>query len=134
MEWLQNLLSLPGETSSLMLFLSLIKRTVSLIGVLIILWGSLRAGYYFLCHCQKKLKNGDAVDLIRLEFGQAIILGLEFIVAADVIETTKAPTYYTLGVLAGLVAIRTILSYALNHELHTLKGLRQKVAEFKKKA
>ncbi|NGX38849.1 MAG: hypothetical protein KR126chlam1_00164 [Chlamydiae bacterium] len=133
MEWLQNVLSLPGETSGLMVFLSLVKRAISLIGVLVILWGSLRAGYYFLWYCQKKLKNGEAVDLIRLEFGQAIVLGLEFIVAADVIETTKAPTYYSLGVLAGLIAIRTILSYALNHELNVLKGLGQKMAAFKKK-
>lgn len=51
--------------------------------------------------------------------GEGILLGLEYIVAGDVIRTIIMPYYYQLGILAGLVIIRTILSYFLNKELHS---------------
>ena len=53
------------------------------------------------------------LDLIRLDLGRTIVLGLEFIVASDVIETTTTPDYYALGILSILVVIRTFLSYFL---------------------
>ncbi len=48
------------------------------------------------------------------------MLGLEFIVAADLIGTTTTPDYYSLGIVAGIVAIRTLLNYSLNRELTAL--------------
>lgn len=54
----------------------------------------------------------------RREVGQSILLGLEFLVAADIIETVAVvPTVEKLAVLAGIVLIRTFLSLALEVEL-----------------
>lgn len=119
MDWLQQIFTIPDGATALMLILFLIKRIISLIGVLVILWGACVAFYNFVCHCKKVRKIGS-IDLIRLQFGRTIILGLEFIVAADVIETTTAPDFYSVGILASLVAIRTLLTFFMNRELKSI--------------
>jgi uncharacterized membrane protein len=50
--------------------------------------------------------------------GQAILLGLEFLVAADIIGTVAVnPTFRNVGILGAVVAIRTFLSFALEVEI-----------------
>lgn len=54
----------------------------------------------------------------RQGIGRAILLGLEILVAADIIRTVAvSPTFESVGVLAGIVLIRTFLSLALQVEL-----------------
>ena len=54
----------------------------------------------------------------RADLGRAILLGLEFLVIADIIGTVAVePTLQNLGVLAVIVAIRTLLSFALELEV-----------------
>ena len=54
----------------------------------------------------------------RHGIGRAILLGLELLVAADIIRTVAIdPTFESLGVLAVIVAIRTFLSFSLQLEL-----------------
>jgi uncharacterized membrane protein len=54
----------------------------------------------------------------RQHLGRAILLGLEFLVAADIINTVAVdPTFRSVGVLAGIVAIRTFLSFSLEVEI-----------------
>lgn len=50
--------------------------------------------------------------------GRSILLGLEFLVAADIINTVAVePTTQSLVVLAGIVLIRTFLSFSLEVEI-----------------
>ena len=54
----------------------------------------------------------------RTTFGRSILLGLELLVAADLIRTMAVePTLENLVVLAVLIAIRTFLSWALEVEI-----------------
>jgi uncharacterized membrane protein len=54
----------------------------------------------------------------RLRLGRAIILGLEFLVAADILRTISAdPTLRGVAILGGIVLIRTFLSFSLEVEL-----------------
>ncbi|MFC4375445.1 DUF1622 domain-containing protein [Nocardia halotolerans] len=54
----------------------------------------------------------------RRGLGRAILLGLEFLVAADIIRTVAiAPSFTSVGVLALIVLVRTFLSYSLELEL-----------------
>lgn len=54
----------------------------------------------------------------RLRLGRGILLGLEFLVAADIIHTVALElTYASVGVLAIVVLIRTFLSFTLDVEL-----------------
>lgn len=99
-----------------------IKNIISLIGTLVILIGAVSS---VITYCKIKF-SGDVtsgrMDQIRLNMGQSITLGLEFIVAADVIETTAAPDYYSVGILCIVVLVRTFLNYFLNKEILTLQN------------
>ena len=54
----------------------------------------------------------------RQRLGRGILLGLEFLVAADIIHTVAVElTFATVGVLAVIVLIRTFLSFTLDLEL-----------------
>jgi uncharacterized membrane protein len=54
----------------------------------------------------------------RYRLGRAIILGLEFLVAADILRTISTrPTLEEVAVLGGIVLIRTFLSFSLEVEL-----------------
>lgn len=54
----------------------------------------------------------------RQLLGRSILLGLELLVAADIIRTVAvAPTYESVGVLAIIVLIRTFLSFSLELEI-----------------
>ncbi|RJQ50917.1 MAG: DUF1622 domain-containing protein [Actinobacteria bacterium] len=55
---------------------------------------------------------------IRREFGERILLGLEFFVAADIIRSMVTPGFAELGQLAVIVAIRVALGYFLEREIH----------------
>lgn len=54
----------------------------------------------------------------RRDVGKAILLGLEFLVAGDIIRTVAVdPSFTEVGVLAAVVAVRTFLSFSLEVEL-----------------
>jgi len=54
----------------------------------------------------------------RQLLGRSILLGLELLVAADIIRTVAVtPTYESVGVLAIIVLIRTFLSFSLELEI-----------------
>lgn len=98
-----------------------IKHLMTLFGSLVILGGSIFVAcqfiYRFILSRHFELLN---FDLARLGLTRSIILGLEFIIAADVIQTTTTPDYYAVGILASIALIRAFLSYSLNKDLTTL--------------
>lgn len=104
--------------------LTFFQWTLTLTGILIVIRGGLRAAYIFFTGCMFQSNACIAMhyDEIRIMLGSAIIVGLEFILAADVISTITLPDYYNLGLLAILVFIRTVLNYFLDKELHRLRG------------
>lgn len=62
--------------------------------------------------------GASGVRRFRQEFGGAIVLGLEFLVAGDIIRTVVvAPTLENVTVLAIIVLVRTVLSMALQVEI-----------------
>lgn len=67
------------------------------------------------------LGRGQGLEVTYRSFrrglGRAILLGLELLVAADIIRTVAvSPTFRSVGVLAGIVLIRTFLSFTLELE------------------
>ena len=60
----------------------------------------------------------DVYDRYRRRLGQAILLGLELLVAADIIGTVAVePTLRSVSVLGLIVLVRTFLSMALEVEM-----------------
>ena len=81
---------------------------------LIALYGILGA----LVRLLRKEGRGPVYQELRLRLGRGILLGLEFLIAADIIHTVAVElTFETLGVLAVVVLIRTFLSFTLEMEL-----------------
>jgi uncharacterized membrane protein len=98
----------------------IIQHTVSTIGIVIILIGALQGVLNYFSYFLRKSKNTITINTIRLKLGQTLVLGLEFIVAADLIGSTTTPDYYSVGILAIIVLIRTFLSFTLNREILSL--------------
>ncbi|MGA9520820.1 MAG: DUF1622 domain-containing protein [Myxococcaceae bacterium] len=66
----------------------------------------------------RKESGSDAFRSFRENLGRAILLGLEFLVAADIVRTVvEAPTLLNVSVLGLIVVIRTFLSFTLQVEL-----------------
>lgn len=60
----------------------------------------------------------DTYRLYRRQLGRSILLGLELLVAADIIRTVAVtPTIRSVVVLAAIVLIRTFLSFSLELEI-----------------
>ena len=85
-------------------------------GVLVIAGGLLVATWR-LAASAFRARTAD-VRRFRQDFGGAIVLGLEFLVAGDIIRTVVvAPTLENVAVLAIIVLVRTVLSMALQVEI-----------------
>lgn len=99
-----------------------IQHSISFAGIIVISTGVIRAIYQYACYLisKKTQKSEININKIRLDLGRVLVLGLEFIVAADLIGTTTAPDYYSVGIVAAIVAIRTLLSFTLNREIADL--------------
>ena len=60
----------------------------------------------------------DTYQRLRQQLGRAILLGLELLVAADIVRTVAVtPTLASVGVLGLIVLIRTFLSFSLDVEI-----------------
>jgi uncharacterized membrane protein len=98
-------------------FLEHAGGAISLFGVLVIAGGfGLAAGRYAVGY--RRLGPEKSFKQFKINLGRALILGLEILVVADVIETiTVKPTLTSLASLAILVIVRTIVSWTLSLEV-----------------
>jgi uncharacterized membrane protein len=95
-----------------------VSKVIDGAGVLVVVVGlCIAIGIYARAQLQPA-ERPLAYRVCRQQVGKAILLGLEFLVAADIIRTVAvAPTFAGVGVLAVVVAVRTFLSFALDLEL-----------------
>ena len=95
-----------------------IGKAMDLAGVGAIVVGALLATAFFVTGLRRGEKSKTAYRNYRQGVGRAILLGLELLVAADIIRTVAvSPTFTSVGVLAIIVLIRTFLSFTLELEL-----------------
>jgi uncharacterized membrane protein len=93
-------------------------KAVDLSGIAILIVGSLMAAAGFLRDLLRNTTLSTAYRTFRVGLGRAILLGLELLVAADIIRTVAvSPSFTSVGVLAIIVVIRTFLSTALEVEV-----------------
>ena len=98
-------------------FLEQAGTVISLFAVLVVVAGfALAAARYTFGF--RKVDLDRNFKQFKIQLGRALILGLELLVLADVIETiTVKPTFQSLGVLALIVAVRTVVSWTLTLEI-----------------
>lgn len=92
--------------------IELIGKVLDAVGVAVIVVGVLYAAFLTVT------RGSDRYTRVRYTMGRAILLGLEVLVAADIIRTVAiAPTLENAGVLAIIVGVRTVLSFTLTMEI-----------------
>lgn len=93
---------------------------IGVLGVLVICFG-VASGLWRFVRSEFNAAHGINVDEARRELrhllGYYLLLGLEFLIAADIVDTLMKPTLNDLLVLGVIIVIRTVISYSLNAEL-----------------
>jgi len=101
----------------------LVKLFISVCGALTILIGAAIAIYRYVLYRFTRSTMEANLNNIRLDLARTIVLGLEFFIAGDVIETTITPDFQALGILCVLVIIRTMLNFSLHKEIKDLSAI-----------
>jgi uncharacterized membrane protein len=113
--------------------IKLIGKVIDGCGVGVIVLGTLVVSVTYVLRF--KDDSEGAYRQYRQGLGRSILLGLELLVAADIIRTVAVdPTFMSAGVLAIIVAIRTFLSWSLGVELHGRWPWQRDLAEASVKA
>lgn len=99
-------------------FVDQLAKLLELAGVGIVIGGVLIATPPFVIRGLRDRRWREAYAGYRSDLGRGILLGLELLIGADIISTITAPlTPQSVGLLAGIVAIRTFLSFSLETEI-----------------
>jgi len=89
---------------------------ISLFAVTLIVAGFVRAAWRYARRFADTARQAN-FDVFKVELGGSLLLGLEILVLADVIDTiTVTPTFESLAYLAAIVVVRTAVSWTLTLE------------------
>ena len=96
--------------------IELVGQGIEALAVAIIVIAIVHGTVRYLFHLNQKV--ADAYTLYKVQLGRALLLGLEFLVAADIIRTVALETtMQNVMILGLLVAVRTFLSWSLVVEI-----------------
>jgi len=95
-------------------WLGVVGLGIEIVAALVIVGGLVWSTCLFL----RRRMAEQHYETYKIRVGRSLLLGLEVVVAADIVKTIAvAPTLMSLTVLAGLVLIRTFLSWTLVLEI-----------------
>lgn len=104
-------------------FLNLLATVISVVSLLIVTYGALVAFIAFITNELKRFTGQYSqvnIRRLRAELGTYLLLGLELLIASDILKTVLEPSLDELAILGGIVVLRTILSVFLNKEIKEL--------------
>jgi uncharacterized membrane protein len=94
-------------------WIRLVGTCIEIFGVFILVVGIAWSTYHY-----AGWRTSHHYDQYRISIGRSLLLGLEVLVAADIVKTVAIDlTFAGLGLLAGLVLVRTFLSWTLVLEI-----------------
>lgn len=105
--------------------LEILASAIGIASLLIVSYGALIAALLFAKNECKRFNGTYRLSNIgraRIVFGTYLLLGLEFLIASDILKSILEPTMQELITLGGVVIIRTVLSIFLNRELKELES------------
>lgn len=96
--------------------IQVLGEVLDLFGVLVIVCGVIFSTAIFIKDWLFNVEGKQAYQWYRQNLGRVILLGLEFLVAGDIIRSVAGtPTFTSVGILAIIVLIRSFLS--INFEM-----------------
>lgn len=103
-------LSMSAVETTISSLIHVVGSGIEIFGVLIIVGGIVWSSYLFL---RRRLAE-PYYEVYKIRVGRSLLLGLEVLVAADIVKTIALElTVLSLALLAGLVLVRTFLSWTL---------------------
>ncbi|MCQ2981323.1 MAG: DUF1622 domain-containing protein [Treponemataceae bacterium] len=113
-------------------FIKYIETVINIISCAIVVYGAVISFIGIIKTEFCRLKGSyDIIQLrvIRADLGTYLLLGLELLIAADILQTILEPSNQELLILGGIVLLRTILSYFLNKEIEEIDDERHEHPE-----
>jgi uncharacterized membrane protein len=108
--------SLPAFEGAISQAIRIVGTGIEVFGVFIIVAGVVWSTYHWADHAAD-----GRYDHYRIRIGRSLLLGLEVLVAADIVKTIAIElTFTSLGLLAGLVVVRTFLNWTLVLEIEAV--------------
>jgi uncharacterized membrane protein len=99
--------------------IELIATAFEVTGVAVLVIGSLLAFIRSIVSFIQHRDGPAAYRHLRLYLGRSIIVGLEILIAADIVRSVAIdPTFTSVGVLGLIVVVRTFLSWSLDVEIN----------------
>lgn len=99
--------------------ISLFGAGFDFVGVIVLVIGAILAFINYGMALFGRKEASMAYRHLRRDLGKAILVGLELLVAADIIRSVAIdPTFTSVGVLGLIVAVRTFLSWSLEVEIN----------------
>ena len=90
---------------------------IKAVAVLLVAWGSVEAAIGCLGLVVRRQAGHGARKVVWRRFGVWLVLGLEFELAADIVETIISPEWMDIAQLGAIAVIRTFLNYFLEKDL-----------------
>jgi uncharacterized membrane protein len=107
----ENLFAFETDVSQ---WIRLVGACIETFGVFIIVAGIIWSTYIYAFRRREELYY----DQYKIRIARSLLLGLEVLVAADIVKTIAIElTFTSLGLLAGLVVVRTFLNWTLVLEI-----------------
>jgi len=95
-----------------------VARAFEAVGALVLVAGLIWSLVYSAMVWRRSASGRQGYQTLRESFGGVLLLGLEILVAADLVQTVAVePTLENVSVLGLVVVIRTVLSFSLEIEI-----------------
>lgn len=115
---LHNLIANASGGETILVWIEMAAMAIEITAVAIITGAIIYALIHYLLQSITQPKKADQYQQLKIRLGKALLLGLEILVAADIVRTVALEaTLESVIVLGFLVLIRTFLSWALVVEI-----------------
>jgi uncharacterized membrane protein len=115
---LRSLIASSSAGSDILAWIEIAALAIEILAVGIIVVATLYATVRFLVQALLRREKKGLYQQLKQSLGRSLLLGLEILVAADVVRTVALEaTFESVAVLGLLVLIRTFLSWALVVEI-----------------
>ena len=105
---------MPAE---LVRILGTTAAVIELLGVSVLVAGFLTSMGRYLRH-RRHMDRPELVQEFKSGLGRTVLIGLEVLVAATIVKTiTIEATLSSIGLLAGMIVVRTVLSWTMALEM-----------------
>ena len=101
-------------------FMHLVSFGIGLVGCMVLVYGVAVAAQQMVRAEWMSWMGMDSEGerrIVRSKLGYYLLLGLEILIAADIIDTIVQPSLEELAILGGILAIRTVISFSLSWEM-----------------